>query len=180
MVKSFFALAVIIICGICSSCQNNDIIYDISPVEVNIMLTDEEGQNMLSPDVEGSWYGSDISMTYDGEAYDAQWENDLQSTTRYYLAIFHGLRCCQKFIEVDGQWKPDFSTNYLSFGEFQGEKNRDYDMTLRIEELDADYRIEVHNRCVWKNGKPKIDREIKLNGEPVTNSMLRITVPRRR
>ena len=36
---------------------DDDMIWDISPVVASIQLVDEDGNNLLDPEVEGNWIG---------------------------------------------------------------------------------------------------------------------------
>lgn len=152
--------------------------WDISPVLANIYIKGATGQNLLDPEVPGSWFGKDIWMDYNGKKEEAKWENPFYS--RVYMAAYMGLYISYKF-KLAGEGSsvniPDPTTHFLQFGEFDGAKNQDINCSLHFEGLDNVYNIQLTNRIVWKNNKPEITREVRLDGELMPNKDITITLP---
>ncbi len=152
-----------------TSCGDDDVIWDFSPVVLQINIVDADGNNLLLPDEEGSWFGKPMSIEYDGEVYQAQWETPeppYYSNTRYYLPQFKGLYFDSSHIQGPT----------LDFGEFDGEKNQKIDATFKIEGYDQEYRIVYTHTVKWKGNNPKVSNSITLNGKSVNE--ITVTLPK--
>lgn len=108
-----------------SSCKN-DIIYDYAPYILNINVTDNAGNNLLDPDVDGNITDETIEMEYDGKIYTMadtgdKYPGECIPVSRYYMPVFYGLT----LTSYRAPW-------HLSFGEFDRAVNAEYEMTLRI------------------------------------------------
>lgn len=83
-------LALLVPCLSLTSCSDDDdIIWDFLPVEVNVHIQDTDGNNLLSPLVSGNLQGKKIVSNYEGQEYELNW--DPTDRSRYYMPAFSGL-----------------------------------------------------------------------------------------
>ncbi len=159
------------------ACNKDDdfVIWDISGVEAYIIIQNAEGQNLLTPDLPGSLYDTDISVEYNDEIYDAVWNRE--NLSRYYLAQFHGLTFNKGYSLIDDKVVDDPTKDYLSFGEFAGDTNQDLSFELKIKDYPDTYRVRIVHTFTWKKNEPKSDTRIYLNGERIEGRIIRITLP---
>lgn len=105
------AVSIAMICSItyvsCDNNENEDMVFgDFNPPNIDIMIVDEEGTNLLDPTVEGNWMDQPFQMTYLKDTYETSWIGDpilnIPPPSRLYVAYFHGLRAskylCLKII----------------------------------------------------------------------------------
>lgn len=121
--KIAITLVATMMVGLCSCDKDDDFLaVDFYPVEVVFYIIDQQGNNLIA---EGApLYGADFSLTYEGELYDARWEqDDVMPLARTYMAIMHGL--CYKEMKINGR-----NTPCLVFGEIDGGTNLNTTMTL--------------------------------------------------
>ena len=103
-----------------------DIIWDITPVEFNIFITDSEGHDLLDSTYQGNLI-KDIPVSYQGEEYppitdQEYYEKTYGNTgTRAYMPIFYGLLLRQYWSHktLNGDFE-------MIFGEFDGTENIDH------------------------------------------------------
>ena len=87
-----------------SSC-GDDVIKDYYPIYLGFEIVSPDGKDLIAEN--GSLYGSDFSVTFKGEVYDAVWEEK----SREYSPRMFGLRYCK-----------DGSKAMLTFGELSGDE----------------------------------------------------------
>lgn len=173
-----YTLLGLIMCGMLISCdKEDDVIWDWSPLTVKMIVQDEEGNNILNPDVEGSLYGSPISVTYNGETYDAKWEPE-DGNTRYLAPHFTGLTFRNGEIWEDGKYRPEVNLNHLSFGEFKVEHDVEMYLTLHIPTLGKEYEIECRHKFWWKKKEPHQEEEYFVDGVSTGDGYAVITIPK--
>ena len=119
--------------GACGSDNGNeDVIWDIAPVNFHFVFFDRDGNDLLDSAYQGNII-KDVSVTYKDEEYPVvTWEEyarkmQEQATTRMYLARFMGL-ILYETTNIYG------NHHYcLSFGEFDGMENVDWrEITLNL------------------------------------------------
>ncbi len=160
-----------------SSCKDDEeiILMDIRAVDVEIIIQNAEGQNILSPGIQGSLYGSDISIEYNGETYNADWGPFGES--RYYMPNFYGLKFMPGYSFVNGDIVADPSKDMLMFGEFAGDENQNISAVLKINGQPETYKIDIVHEFKWKNKEPKYNNKVYLNGELIKGRTIIIRLP---
>ncbi|MDE6717707.1 MAG: hypothetical protein K2J70_05905 [Muribaculaceae bacterium] len=157
-----------------TACNNDEnLIWDIAPVNLSIHIKDADGNNMLSPAVAGNLRGKKITAEYRGEEYELNWDQD---QTRAYLPVFRGLTIGMEYIQTPQGYEADPARTYMSFGEFDGAKDQDISIILRIEGYSGEWLINVTHRIKWKRGKPQISNTSTLNGQETDYSNIVITI----
>ena len=152
--------------------KGNDIIWDIAPSEVRIQLVDQNGNNLLNPNVEGNWVDEPIELSTSDESYAAVWSRDeLRPQSRAYMPKFLGLVWGEV---IKGS---NDSGYYLYFGGFPGDSDYDMSLVLSIPGIDSKYKFEYKHDCDWKNNEPKISNHIIYNGKKIEGETIKLTVP---
>ena len=151
----------------CDSERDDDVIWDIAPVEFEIFITDSEGHDLLDSTCQDNII-KDITVTYQGETYPVITEQEYygkqygSAMTRAYMPQFYGL-----ILRRNWSHKTLANSDYeLVFGEFDGEENIDKrEITLNL----PDGRLAIlsyENHFMWKsNGDPKRSTVFYLNGQ---------------
>ncbi len=165
------AMLVMASCDDGSEGPKQEVIWDINPTGISIFLVDEKGNNLLDPATQGNWIGEEIIMTYEGEAYNADWEYCMPKTgTRYLMAIFDGL-------VWTGWLSSDSKYNLLYFGGFNGDYDLDISLNFSIPALNLSYDIRFTHEFYWEEHKPKRKDHIYFNGEDINGDELRLVIP---
>ncbi len=181
MKKFFIILGLAAILIPLSSCEditkgtndnNDDIIYDFSPIELSISVADEEGNLLLSPEYENNIIGSPICFMEGRKAYAVNWEN-AQIESRYYMPHFYGAlyKPVQKW---NGHYWEASDEMRIFLGEFGG--NETFDRTFTVEISRHKFELRVTNRLTWENKKPEIDRHYYLDGNELENPFYKLIV----
>jgi hypothetical protein len=177
MTKLLKTLLLLVAVGFMTGCSSdeegkngpNDVIWDISPVNFKIAITDSEGNDLLDPSSPNNLI-NDIIVQYKEDTYSVilpgQKDNERISgngVTRAYAAMFNGLFLRQKL-----EYEKNYGTsNYLLvFGEFDGTENVDKRMiTLTIQDnyqVNLSYSNEFH----WNaDGSPSNKRKFFLDNQ---------------
>lgn len=152
--------------GSCSlSGHHDDLIYDFWPVEINIRIQDDAGQNLLSPFIPGNLQGRKITAEYQGQMFELDW--DAEDNTRYYMPRFSGLTLNAEYKETENAFITDPSTNYLSFGEFDGAENQEITILLHIEGYSRSWKITRKHVVKWNGDHPQVTNSATINYKPV-------------
>lgn len=164
--------------------EDDILIWDFAPFDVEVKLVDEAGVNMLNPTVEGNWIGQPFAMTYKDEEYGLNWDklvpDGYAPEGRACIAQFYGLACGQTCYWNGSHWDWIENDYYLSFGEFAGDDNHDLLIDLYVPGRDLPYKITVEHRFGWKSkNEPRICTKIWLDEEPVEKFPIKIVLPRR-
>ena len=115
-----FATSLMMACGDNDSAESKRMIFDITPIEFKIFITDSQGHSLLDSTYQSNLI-KDITVSYEDETYPVMTEREYyekmqgKSLTRVYQARFKGL-----IMFSSGGY--DY---FLSFGEFSGEENVD-------------------------------------------------------
>ena len=164
MKNSFFLLicAFLLMLTGCSSDDERDIIWDISPVEFNIFITDSEGHDLLDSTYQGNLI-KDIHVSYQGEDYPPITEQEYyektygNTGTRAYMPIFYGLLLRQ-------YWSHKTFTN----GDFESIDKREILLNLPNNQQ---IRLGYKNSFRWKsNGDPEKNTQFYLNGQELEDN----------
>lgn len=183
MKKTFLAGFALALCalltGACSSSNDDDggddIIWDFAPIVLQIQITDAAGHDMLDPLNNSNLLGR-ISVTYKGVTYGPmkEVEDVYGSGSRAYAPFFYGLLLGQWY---DQEWQRQ--GYYLEFGEFDGAKNGEEEMTLSLEPMvfngleeegagevvTQTFRLSFTNQLTWKSKRePVVSRHFFLDG----------------
>lgn len=172
--KKIFGLLILVAYVLCmTSCsEEGDVIWDVAPAGIEIQLVDEDGNDLLNPEVEGNWVGAAMQISYDGETYDAIWSReDIKPRSRYYMPTFIGL-------VWNGALYDDNKDYNLYFGEFEGTENHDMHLTFSIDGMTTVYEFEYKHDFSWKKNEPNSDNHIIYNGKKIEGSTIVLTVPR--
>lgn len=149
---------------------DDDVIWDFSPVTVNIYLQDAEGNNLLSPTFPGNIRGRRIAALYEGKEYEVNWNS--AGETRFYMPNFTGLSIEMSYVLSGDDYVLAPETSHLTFGEFDGSQDQDISLTLSIEDIPETWDITYTRRMEWKKHKPVITDTRTLNGETVEGRMI--------
>ncbi|MDE6418437.1 MAG: hypothetical protein K2K49_04435 [Duncaniella sp.] len=152
----------------CSCKDEPGMIWDFYPVTASINIKNIHGENLLLPTANGSLYGKKITVEYDGQEYELDWEAERGS--RYYLPHFTGLTLINGGqFSADEEWVPN---PYLSFGEFDGEDDQNITFKFWIEGYDTVWTINVVHTVKWKGNKPKVTNKYFRNGKEVKSIVI--------
>ena len=147
-VAAFFALFSTI------SCEEQGLWeHDVFPFDINMIIEDTEGNNLLNPEYEGNIIDK-IKIIYDGEEYQIN-----EIVTRALPSKFYGLR---HFCDDSGK-------HFITFGNFRGETN------YKNEKITIDWgngtsdEVTFTNKVKGGSHTPTLDieRTIKLNGKTI-------------
>lgn len=147
-------------CSIDDDDNREDIIWDIAPIELNFVVTDAQGNDLLDS-TRTDHLLNDITVDYDGKTYKYMTMEEARHTqTRAYMASFYGLHESYQI----GNYRS------IAFGEFSGDENVELrEMVLHIGK--NTFRISYTNRFQWlSNGSPDINRKYYLEGKELTDS----------
>lgn len=169
---------IIMILSVCiyTACDSEnggrDIIWDITPVEFNIFITDSEGHDLLDSTYQGNLI-KDLQVSYQGEEYppitdQEYYEKTYGNTgTRAYMPIFYGLLLRQ-------YWSHKTFTNgdfEMIFGEFDGTENIDHREIILNLPNNQQIRLAYKNSFRWKsNGDPEKNTQFYLNGQELEDN----------
>ena len=160
--------------GLYTSCDSsepggNDMIYDFSPIEFKILITDNDGHDLLDSAYQDNLI-NDVSVTYQGKDYPLLTEqevykelnNNNQARTRAYMPIFRGL------VLYNLHWGPGLYE--MDFGEFSGSENIDKrEITLNLPNHQQ-VRLAYMNNLRWtSNGDPEINRTFFFNDQELND-----------
>jgi len=187
--------------GMLTSCDNdndqpsnNDVIWDVPPFNVQIYIVDTEGENLLSPDAAGNWMGQPFEMMFEGQNFQANWEDKdspekseaiFKSTASRAAApaVFSGLQCVTEALWHGDQhgWEITPGQYLLTFGEFETTENQNLEMQFLVPGRNTVTDIKVINNFSWsENNEPVIDRKIWVDGVKTDGSNpIKIVLPRR-
>ncbi len=160
--------------GLYTSCDKsepggNDMIYDFSPIEFKILITDNDGHDLLDSTYQDNLI-NDLSVTYQGKDYPLLTEQEAynnQNLTREYLPIFWGLVLHNK------DWSPlsyTYDLYEMDFGEFSGSEDVDkLEITLNLPNHQQ-IRLAYSNNIRWtSNGEPEINRVFYYNDQKLND-----------
>lgn len=143
-----------------------DVIWDITPVSLDFIIVDSDGNNLLDPAREDNVLNDDIHIVYQGVEYpivDFMENPQPQQLSRAYLALFYGLRALP---EAGEDWGP-MSKRYLSFGEFDGAANQDITAEFVWPEQNRRYTVRIDHKYKMKGDKPKITNKRYFDGKQI-------------
>lgn len=131
-----------------SSCKDDEglVIWEYYPLEVIMKITNVNGDNLISE--EGSLYGKDFKMIFDGKDYPVDWKADPKSRT--ILADFYGL--IYDPTESDNQLHNE---PILKFGELSAGQKINYDMTFVMPD-GTSHSISIIRKPTKKNNYKQI------------------------
>lgn len=166
-----------------------DVIWDIAPFDIDIMVMDESGENLLNPMVEGNWMDAPFQMLCQGEEYDANWVNFISPGNRNQPwkesracapAQLWGLRCVEHTYWDGHHWTWHENEYLLAFGEFESTENHDLKMEFYVPGRTDPYKISVEHRF----GGYDLDsdegyKRIWIDGKEVGSMPIKIVLPRR-
>ena len=158
-------IPILLLCS-CGNDEEEELIWDMAPVNVMIHIQDSKGNNLLSPSVSGNLQGKKIVAEYKGEEYELNW--NASKGTRFYMPFFSGLTLQAGYTQSGDHFEPDQNKNYLSFGEFDGAQNQDITISLHIDGYPDRWIISVSHSIKWKGNTPLVTNTATLNGNPMS------------
>ncbi|MCM1028932.1 MAG: hypothetical protein NC342_06055 [Pseudoflavonifractor sp.] len=169
------AIAAMVLLSVISftSCEEDgpgNKIWDFTPVYLTIDITDGNGATLLDSAREDNVLNSDIYMEFEGKRYELNHRDSIHENIdgRAYMAEFYGFWLDPVYEKAaDGSFKKT-SRYRLFFGEWNGDDNYDYHMTLVWPEEGKSHELRVYNHFRWKGHNPDIDRHYYLDGLEVT------------
>ena len=162
-----FREAIIMMLGVCffAACdneENDDVIWDIYPINLYIYITDSEGHDLLDSTYQDNLI-NDITVSYQGETYPVTTLREYYEThngnteTRYYMTSFYGLIMCSA---------EQSARSYLVFGEFRGDENVDKrEIILNFPDGRQAVLSYKNSYKTKSNGTPIINRSFYLDGQ---------------
>lgn len=152
---TYFYLTIILAGMVFSSCDKllGEYEVDWAPVNINIEAVDNDGNSIISPEMQG------MTLTFKGETYEVLDAEKYYETpqTKAYLAILHGLFAVPMY-EVEGK-----TVYRLQFGEIDGAADMDEDIVLNWPDGTTDT---IHYHCSdHRERNLKCKRSWKLNGK---------------
>ena len=158
-------IPILLLCS-CGNDEEEELIWDMAPVNVMIHIQDSKGNNLLSPSVSGNLQGKKIVAEYQDEKYELNW--NASKGTRFYMPFFSGLTLQAGYTQSGDHFEPDQNKNYLSFGEFDGAQNQDITISLTIDGYPDPWVISVSHSIKWKGNTPLVTNTATLNGTPMS------------
>ncbi len=150
-----------------TSCDKiiNNKIWDISPVVVNVQVTDANGVDLLNPDNQNSFEASGIKAIYKGIEYECN-KNASEVNTKAYMPHFYGLQISKDI---------NNGIYILKFGELDGAKSYfNEEVTIFWGNGSSDI-IKFNRKFRWKlNGDPESSEEWFINGNKVSGRIIKI------
>lgn len=154
LLLTLFALSGIII----TSCEEKGYwIHDVLPFDINMIIEDADGNNLLNPEFEGNII-DEMTITYNDETYKIEKDKE-NIATRMLYSEFYGLR----------HFCSDTGRHFVTFGNFVGERNyKDEKITIHWGDGTSD-EVTFTNKVKGGSHTPTLDitRTIKLNGKEV-------------
>ena len=142
--------------------EPDDLIWDIFPVEVVMVVTDARGNNLFDASITGNWLSEPFSATFDGKEF--HWPS---ADTREYLAELKGFY-------IFPSWYSQSKEVYLRFGELDGEEDWDADLCISWPDGSEDVIHVLHTFRWGRKGPETYHTEFKLNGTPVEGEIVRL------
>ncbi len=142
--------------------DKGDMIWDIAPVEVIMVVTDAQGNNLFDASTPGNWLSESFSATFNGEEF--LWPS---ARTREYFAELKGFY-------IYPSWYSDSKEVYLRFGELDGVEDWDTDLFISWPDGSEDVIHVLHTFRWGKEGPETYHTEFKLNGAPAEGGIVRL------
>ncbi|MDO4159764.1 MAG: hypothetical protein Q4D41_04840 [Prevotellaceae bacterium] len=160
ILKTFIAVATFSIAAI--GCSNDEdegyMIFDFYPFEINIIVKDASGNDLINPQTPNNISENGIKVLYNGNVYEKDsLKNEVPPmSTRAIMPRLYGLKTEK---DTNGAYR-------LCFGEFNGEGSYDGE-TFVIDWNDGTKdTISFDSHISWKSkNDPVITRAVYLNGE---------------
>ena len=176
--SSWKALAVAAFVAIAlPSCSDDDLVlWDFRPDEIQLEISDADGNNLLDPAVENNIIGENITADYEGKTYDILWNTpypNFKPESRMLLAVFYGLAHHTESVEL----APSENNKWvITLGEFQHED--DYDVTVPVKIRDKVYNVRCVHKFWWKKKykEPASSTTIYLDGKECEDGKVRIVL----
>lgn len=142
-----------------SSCSNeDDLIWDISPLVITLDVRDDAGNDLFDPEFPDNIIESGVCAEYQGKYYDLS--PRYIASTRYYMPHFRGLTY-ENFPYREVAYN-------IEFGELFGDKNY-HDEKIIIHWGDGTKNVIVFTHSFWwKKQKPHSKTTVYLDGEKVS------------
>lgn len=141
--------------------------WDFVPVNIEVMVQDADGNDLLNPETEGNISGNTIKAIFEGETY----ERDVDVATKAILVVFHGLLTDQY---DSGEYAGRY---YLKFGEFARDDNYEKEFVLDWGDGIKRDTVSFTQSCVWQGNMPETATTVSLNGtEPVDGNVVTIVM----
>ena len=170
LVLSLLFLTLLSACSSDDDERKDDIIWDISPIEFKIFITDSEGNDLLDSTYQYNII-NEVSASYQDEVYPLKKYPDryyyAEVTTRLYVPIFEGLL-------LKRYWNHKTYTygNFeMVFGEFDGMENVDKrEIILHLPD-NYQVRLSYKNSFKWKsNGDPQKNTQFFLDDQELKDN----------
>lgn len=145
-----------------TSCgDEEDIIFDYSPITLKVNVHNSNGENLLEKSTPGNILDDKNTFSFNGETSDIYvgWPNeekDVSSETRFYMPMWYGAFIAPSFYKYSYY---DKGENAIYIGEFDGAASGTLNMELNLGE--HKYEISVKSKV---NGKD-VKREYTINGK---------------
>lgn len=171
--KRFFTLAATLIgcaalLGACKEKEDdpsNYRVWDFAPIQLAVMATNAEGEDLLDPAMDNNILSEDICLQYNDKEYHLGLgaASAVAEHTRYYMPNFYAI----KLTRNDKGYM-------LMIGEFDGQKSIEKEMMiLRWADGTAEH-IGFSNDVKWKNDEPDVDRHFYHNGIEIASPLITI------
>lgn len=155
----FFKKSLLIVCSLflLSGCG----IWDIVPLNLRFVVTNEKGENLLDENIEGNILGQTIKATFRGTEYILKKPGDI--STKYYMPTFDG------FVVEEG-----INGAEALFGELDGTENIiDEDFVIDWGDGRQD-TVNINYKFKMLFGRPHIKMKFSHNGISQESSTITI------
>ncbi|MFI3324267.1 MAG: hypothetical protein SNI45_06645 [Rikenellaceae bacterium] len=143
--------------------QYADIIWDYTPVNISISVSDANGQDLLDESYEGNILSNELSLTHDGQVYYLDYEASNVATRDVWVS-FNGLT-----------YYSDGVYNLLQYGEFEGGASYDMELTL---DLGTDKQYDLHYVRNFEHAdqleQPTIETQLYIDNTLIDGSIFTI------
>ena len=155
--------------GGCSD-DNDDIIWDFSPVTIDLDVTDADGNSLLRAETPGNILASGLTATFSDKEYTLRMPDD-NMQSRALPARFIGLYLDEN-IWMD-QDMMMHSSPRLCFGEFQGFEDFDHTVVFHFPSADRNVTVRVVSKARWKGNDPDWRLDYYLDGVHLDSEQVR-------
>lgn len=180
-IKYFLGLSAAVFATVlltCCSDNNDDVIWDIAPVEYEITLVDEYGNNLLDENRTDNLIGTDIYVIFEGEKYEANWEPPYTvNSGRYLMPTFYGFQAWQYYKREGNDWTAIPGQYSLIFGEFFGDQDQNLSIELIIPGQEKTYKIDLIHKFKWVHNNPESSTYLKYDGKEIDGWRIELVVP---
>lgn len=174
LILTLFAIFMLSSCLYSCKESEEDMIWDYSPVDFEILVENSKGENLLDENVADNILNTKMYIIFQDERYEVYkgWpEGSIfpYRSTRVYMPIWYGAFIAPYFFDYSHWEDVPERGNRLYVGEFFGDSNGETSFQLHLD--GHEYKVAYTNKIV----KPgKVDRHFFLNDKEIPSSSFEI------